>query len=69
MKCLVDGCERSAKSRGLCSICYQTARNKVSSGITTWSEFEKLGMALPAQHRGRNAPKAISRSSRPTETL
>jgi hypothetical protein len=43
MKCLTEGCERSAVARGLCRSCYQIARNHVKSGKITWKELEASG--------------------------
>jgi hypothetical protein len=48
MKCLVDGCEGEAKTRGLCHKCYQTAFMSVKKGKTTWDELVKLGLVKPA---------------------
>jgi hypothetical protein len=53
MKCLIPGCDRVAKSRGLCIVCYQAARNKVLAGKVTWEELVNSNLALVATHRGR----------------
>lgn len=44
--CLVKGCKKDAKSRGLCAGHYQSAENTVKTGKATWAELEKLGVAL-----------------------
>ena len=47
-KCLIEGCEGEAKTRGLCHKCYQTAFMSVKKGKTTWDELVKLGLVKPA---------------------
>jgi hypothetical protein len=48
MKCLIEGCERKVRSRGLCSCCYTAAKNAVKVGKTTWEELERRGLSLPS---------------------
>lgn len=49
MKCLIEGCDRKAKSRGLCDACYQVARKRVNGGVVTWNQLFALGLAIPAK--------------------
>lgn len=50
-KCFVPECNsqfdgtKHARSRGLCSSCYQKANSLVAQKKTTWEEMEKLGLA------------------------
>jgi hypothetical protein len=57
MKCLV--CEKASKSRGLCSLCYQAASQRVKSGKVTWGQLEAVGLAKPAKNVS-NAQNAFS---------
>lgn len=54
MQCLVIGCGRDTKVRGLCSSCYQLARLKVLQGKTTWKELEESDLAKRKQNQGGN---------------
>ena len=45
--CLVPGCGREAKIRGLCGRCCTAARAQIKKGKTTWADLEKLGLAAP----------------------
>jgi hypothetical protein len=45
--CLVPGCGREAKIRGLCGRCATAARAQIKKGKTTWADLEKLGLATP----------------------
>lgn len=44
--CIVKGCDRPARSRGLCNSCYTSALDAVKSGRTTWPKLIKAGLAL-----------------------
>jgi len=48
-RCLIEGCERDAKTRGLCKSCYQTACKAVKADKTTWEELESMGLVLKAK--------------------
>ena len=48
--CLVPGCGREAKIRGLCGRCCTAARAQIKKGKTTWADLERLGLAAPAKH-------------------
>lgn len=49
MKCIIEGCERTSKTRGLCKTCYTSASNAVKRGkVTSWEFLEENGLALPA---------------------
>ncbi|KKL82805.1 hypothetical protein LCGC14_1981110 [marine sediment metagenome] len=52
MKCLIDGCDGVAKSRGLCPICYGAANASIRIGRTTWKELENMGLSYKPQHKG-----------------
>ena len=43
MKCLVDDCDRDAKTRGLCALHYETARQLVYNRETSWKELVQRG--------------------------
>lgn len=43
--CLVPGCGREAKIRGLCGRCCTAARAQIKKGKTTWADLERLGLA------------------------
>ena len=45
--CLIDGCKREAKLRGLCVGCYRTAWRHIknSEGKVTWTDLERKGLA------------------------
>jgi hypothetical protein len=43
--CLVPGCGREAKIRGLCGRCCTAARAQIKKGKTTWGDLERLGLA------------------------
>jgi len=45
--CLVPGCGREAKIRGLCGRCSTAARAQIKKGKTTWADLEGLGLATP----------------------
>ena len=45
--CLVPGCGREAKIRGLCARCCTAARAQIKKGKTTWAKLEELGLAIP----------------------
>ena len=47
--CLVPGCGREAKIRGLCGRCCTAARAQIKKGKTTWAKLEELGLAIPAK--------------------
>jgi len=49
-KCLFPRCEKKQFARGLCRICYQTARSLVIRGKTTWLELETKGKTLPVRN-------------------
>ena len=45
-KCLVPGCEKPQKTRGLCVTCYAVARDLVKEGKTTWDKLVESNRAL-----------------------
>lgn len=45
-KCLVPGCDKPQKTRGLCVSCYTVARDLVKSGKTSWPTLVEAGRAL-----------------------
>lgn len=47
--CIVEGCDRPSKCRGLCRCCYAKALSKVKNYETTWEELERAGLAGPSQ--------------------
>jgi hypothetical protein len=44
-QCLIEGCDRAAKSRGLCKSCYQAARAAVKAGKVSWDQLVLAGLA------------------------
>ncbi len=52
MKCLIDGCDTTAKSRGLCTTCYNAAANSIKKRRTTWEQLEEAGLTNKPQHKG-----------------
>lgn len=44
-ECLVAGCQREVKHRGLCSACYSALWRKVEAGEMTWERAEQIGLA------------------------
>lgn len=65
--CLIEGCVREVVTRGLCNLCYQTARKYVLRGGTSWEQLVKEGFALKAALRGPGA-FAIARAKYVTKT-
>ncbi len=51
--CIVPGCSRRVKTRGLCGACYEAARHKVEDGEVTWAELEAFGLAIKPIYKGR----------------
>lgn len=51
-KCLL--CDNEPHVRGLCKRCYGSARQKVTSGLTTWDQLVEMGLVLPAQNKPVN---------------
>jgi len=52
--CIIPGCTRPVKSRGLCEPCYQTAARVVRYGSTTWDDLVAIGLARDGLTRGPN---------------
>ena len=57
--CLVPGCGRESKIRGLCGRCGTSARGQIRKGKTTWQQLESLGLAKPAKAGAFGHEKAI----------
>lgn len=49
--CLRPGCGRVARSRGVCSSCYNIAASLVRSGQTTFEKLEESGKVLGTSTR------------------
>ena len=45
--CLVPGCGREAKIRGLCGRCCVGARKAIKDGKATWESLEAMNLAAP----------------------
>ena len=43
-KCLISGCQRESKSRGLCIRCNSAAQQVIKKSLTTKEELVKLGL-------------------------
>jgi len=65
MKCVIRGCSRPAKRRGLCLPCYQAAGRLVREGRKSWAALEKRGLAKPlVDGKGGKTPftRAVGRA-------
>lgn len=51
--CMVPGCDRPAKVRGLCQKCHASAVYAIKTGKTTWLNLERAGLCKPVS-RGRS---------------
>lgn len=47
--CMIEGCDRQATSRGLCSTCYKNAKDLVDTNKVSWKTLENMGMILPGK--------------------
>jgi hypothetical protein len=45
MQCIIDGCDRASKARGLCVDCYGSATYAIKAGKTTWEALVAKGLA------------------------
>lgn len=43
--CLIEGCRKPAKNRGLCGACSKLAHKAVRNSAVTWEELETYGLA------------------------
>lgn len=46
-KCMMEGCLRKKKIRGLCDACHASARKLIKIGRTTDAELVRMGLMLP----------------------
>lgn len=53
-ECIIPGCSGKPRIRGLCNTCYSTASLRVRSGLSTWEDLEKAGLALPSKAADRS---------------
>lgn len=51
-KCLVEKCDRSRNTRGLCYGCYAAAKNLIKLNKTTEAQLMELKMLLPVKEVG-----------------
>lgn len=51
--CIINGCKRRARVRGLCDGCYLSALRTVHAGQTTWAELIDAGLALGDRRKER----------------
>lgn len=56
-KCLNPNCQRTARSRGLCDLCYQMANTLVRQGKTSWEVLEAKGRAKHPYHDRKGGGK------------
>ena len=47
-KCLTEGCERLARTRGVCDRCYSRFYESIKNGSTTFEGLEAAGRVLPS---------------------
>lgn len=45
--CIISGCNKQRKARGLCPACYVGMRTEIELGHETWESLEAKGLALP----------------------
>lgn len=60
--CLIHGCDRPVRARGLCSGCYSTARNAIHSGKCTEEELVNQGLMLPSVQGRRPGCSPMTRA-------
>ena len=49
--CLTPGCPRPHRARGLCKVCFESARVIVEAGENSWERLEAVGLAKPKLKR------------------
>ena len=47
-KCLTEGCERLARTRGVCDRCYSRLWTLIKNGSITFEGLEAAGRVLPS---------------------
>ena len=47
LRCVVPGCSRPPRARGVCATCYASHRRAVAAGESTWELIEQAGLILP----------------------
>lgn len=52
--CLIESCGKRANTRGICGTCYQTAREQVKAGKTTWEFLEANNLCLPTAKKSQS---------------
>jgi hypothetical protein len=52
MNCIIKGCGKEARARGLCDCDYVMALRLIKQGKVKWSDLELMEMAKPARKRG-----------------
>jgi hypothetical protein len=50
--CMTPECDRPLKCRGLCGPCHQAFYEAKRNGEVTDEEAVKIGLVLPARHKG-----------------
>ncbi len=50
--CMIEGCGKPVKFRGLCRSCYQCAHRLVKKGDYTWEQLIGMDMALDEKRGG-----------------
>lgn len=60
MRCIIEGCERKATTRGLCHSCYLTALRLIQAGETTWDDLEAQKLCGPLMKTPNAFAKAYS---------
>lgn len=49
MTCLIEGCPKDSRTRGVCPSHYIALSKMVRTGRATWLQLEQFGMALPVK--------------------
>ena len=47
--CIVAGCDRPARARGVCMHCYHVVHRAVAAGKLTWEQAEQKSLVLPSR--------------------
>ena len=47
-KCLTEGCERLARTRGVCTLCYGRFYTLIRDGSSSFESLEAAGKLLPS---------------------
>ena len=63
--CVIVGCGKEEKTRGLCPNCYQGARQEILSKSHTWDGLVALGLASPKRKKSSKFATALLEATSP----